>query len=129
MAKRISIDTNEIDWLPAAEVFPGYQLEAEDRDAGIFVRVLRRPSDGGGCWQCLLRFVPPSGKGIRITAVAQSDEEVFILDTHRSGSYSCNPAGLRHGQTVTEETTALVHYHGDPDRILKAEVIELVGHS
>lgn len=80
MTDRISIDSNELGWRPAADEFPGYALDTEDRDAGIFVKVLRRPDDGGGCWHCLLRFRPPEGKAIRITAVAQSDEEVFMLD-------------------------------------------------
>jgi hypothetical protein len=125
MGERISIDSNEIEWQPAAELFPGYVLETDDPDAGIFVKPLRRPEDGAGCWHCLLRFRPPQGRGIRITAIAQSDEEVFMLTGTRAGQYGCNPEGLRHGQTVTEDTTVLVHYHGAPDDVLRAEVIEL----
>src|SRR5437868_5437360 len=98
MANRISIDTSGIEWQPASDVFAGYRLEnhagaqgdADDGDdtaAGIFVRVLRRPADGGDCWHCLLRFRPPAGRAIRITAVAESDEEVFIVDTDRAGQY------------------------------------------
>jgi hypothetical protein len=124
MANRISIDSNEIEWQPAAEVFPGYALDTDDPDAGISVKVLRAPEDGGGCWHCLLRFRPPAGKAIRITAIAQSDEEVFMLTGDRYGQYGCNPKGLRHGQTITEDTTALVHYHDAPDDVLRAEVIE-----
>lgn len=71
--------------------------------------------------------VMPAGQAIRVTAVAESDEEIFYLSTSDGdglGVYGCNPAGLRHGVTVTEETTALVHYHGAPDRVLHAEVVE-----
>ena len=125
MANRISVDTNEVAWRPAAEVFAGYAIDIEEPDAGIFVKVLRRPEEGGGCWHCLLRFNPPSGRAIRLTAVAQSDEELFMLTGDRAGHYGCNPKGLRHGQTITEDTTVLVHYHDGPDEILRAEVIDL----
>jgi hypothetical protein len=125
MTSRITIVSDEIAWQPAGDVFPGYELQTADPDAGIFVKPLRRPEDGGRCWHGLLRFRPPQGKGIRITAVAQSDEEAFMLTGDRAGLYSCNPEGLSHGQTITEDTTALVHYHHAPDEILRAEVIEL----
>lgn len=124
MTHRISIDSNDMEWRRAAEVFAGYALDTDDPDAGIFVKVLRMPDDGGGCWHCLLRFRPPAGKAIRITAIAQSDEELFMLTGDRYGHYGCNPKGLRHGQTITEETTALVHYHDAPDDILRADVVE-----
>ena len=125
MGTRISLDTEDMEWQPAAEVFPGYLLDTGDADTGIFVKVLRGPEDGGGCWHCLLRFRPPPGRAIRLTAITQSDEELFILTGDRAGHYGCNPKGLRHGQTVTEDTTVLVHYHDGPDEILRAEVIEL----
>jgi hypothetical protein len=124
MGNRISLDTNEMEWQPAAALFSGYQLDTDDPEAGIFAKVLRSPDDGGGCWHVLFRFRPPAGRGIRVTAIAQSDEEVFILTGERTGHYGCNPKGLRHGQTVTEDTTILVHYHDAPDEILRAEVIE-----
>lgn len=61
--------------------------------------------------------------------LAESDEESFFLSDQsgedRAGVYSCNPAGLWHGITITADTVALVHYHGEPDRILRAEVVEL----
>ena len=125
MGNRISLDTSEMEWQPAADVLPGYKLDVDDPETGIFVKVLRHPDDGGGCWHLLLRFRPPAGQAIRLTAVAQSDEEVFILTGDRAGQYGCNPEGLRHGQTVTEDTTILVHYHHAPDEILRAEIIEL----
>lgn len=129
MASRISIDTTTIDWQPAHEVLPGYLFDGAGPDHGAFVKVLRRPDDGGGCWHLLLRFSAPDGKALRITATAASDEEVFILtDTSgqdRAGSYGCNPEGLRHGQTVIGELVALVHYHGAPDDIIRTEVVDL----
>jgi hypothetical protein len=124
MGNRISLDTKGMEWRPAAEVLPGYDIDSDDPEAGIFVKVLRNPDDGGGCWHLLFRFRPPTGRAIRLTAVAQSDEELFILTGDRSGHYGCNPKGLRHGQTITEDTTVLVHYHAAPDDILRAEVID-----
>lgn len=133
---RIKIDTAGTDWQPAHEVWPGYDLPAaggvaDANGAGIFLKVLRRPSDGGGCWCALLRFAPPPGAAIRVTAIAASDEEVLILSdasgSTRPGTFTCNPEGLRHGNTFTADTVAYVHYHGDPDRMLKAEVVPLAG--
>jgi hypothetical protein len=127
MTPRIRIDTQELDWRPAGEVMPGFNA-LDGTDARVLVKVLRRPLDGGGCWHWLIRFIPPEGQAIRVNAVAESDEEIFYLSgSHGDGDgvYGCNPAGLRHGVTVTEETTALVHYHGAPDRILRAELIDV----
>jgi hypothetical protein len=49
MTNRISIDSNDIAWQPAHEVFSGYRLDTVDPEAGVFVKVLRAPADGGGC--------------------------------------------------------------------------------
>jgi len=127
MSTRISTDSRELEWRPASEieVFSAYRLDSDEADTGIFVKVLRQPDDGGGCWHCLFRFRPPPRRAIRVTAIARSDEEVFILTGERAGHYGCNPSGLRHGQTLTEDTTVLVHYHGQPDDVLGAEVIDL----
>lgn len=127
MASRIKIDTKAIDWVPAGEVWPGYRLEGlpDDSDPachGIFLEVLRRPEDGGGC--ALLRFVPPPGHAIRVTATAASDEEVLML-TEGQGTFTCNPEGLRHGNTLTQDTTAFVHYHRDPDDVIRTELVAL----
>jgi hypothetical protein len=131
VTKRTQIDTGTIDWVPAGEILADYHVDTGSPDTGVFLKVLRRPEDGGGCWHWLIRFTPPAGRGIRITAVAESDEEIFFLRDEspesRTGVYACNEAGLRHGITVTGETVALVHYHGAPDRILRAEVVELQG--
>ena len=126
MARHTRIATNDLEWTPAHEVMPGFQ-GLDDTAAGVFVKVLRRPDDGGGCWHWLIRFVPPPGRAIRVTAVAESDEETFYFTKgglECEGVYGCNPAGLRHGVTLTEETVALVHYHGEPDRIVRAEVVD-----
>jgi hypothetical protein len=129
MVNRARVDTRTTDWVAAGEIRPDYAVDTGDADTGVFLKLLRRPDDGGGCWHWLIRFAPPEGRAIRITAVAESDEEIFFLSDEsgedRAGVYSCNPAGLRHGITVTAETVALVHYHGEPDRILRAEVVEL----
>lgn len=128
---RIKLDTNELDWQPAHEVWPSYRIDGlqDESRHGVFLKVLRRPSDGGGCWCALLRFSPPPGKAIRVKAIAASDEEVFILSDGsgqaRPGAFSCNPKGLRHGNTFAGDTIAYVHYHGDPDEILGIQLIEL----
>jgi hypothetical protein len=131
---RIKLNYDELSWQPAHEVWPGYRLQDLDTTTspssgpGVFVKVLRRPGDGGGCWCALLRFTPPRKHAIHVTAVAASDEEVFILSdssSHsRSGIFTCNPEGLRHGNTFAADTVAYVHYHGEPDQILKAELVE-----
>lgn len=129
MVDRARVDTRTSDWVAAGEIRPDYAVDTGDPDTGVFLKLLRRPDDGGGCWHWLIRFAPPEGRAIRITAVAESDEEIFFLSDEsvedRAGVYSYNPAGLRHGITVTAETVALVHYHGEPDRIVRAEVVEL----
>jgi hypothetical protein len=131
---RIKLNSDELSWQPAHEVWPGYRLQDLDTttspssDLGVFVKVLRRPEDGGGCWCALLRFTPPAGQAIRVTAVAASDEEVFILSDFsspgRSGSFTCNRKGLRHGNTFAADTMAYIHYHGEPDHILRAELVQ-----
>ncbi|MHB1584793.1 MAG: hypothetical protein ACYCU7_07330 [Acidimicrobiales bacterium] len=130
MAPRIKIDPGTVGWQPAEEVWPGYRLEGGGADCGIFVKVLRRPADGAGCWCALVRFLPPPGFAIRLSAVAASDEEVLLLTgpdgaEPASGVFTCNPEGLRHGNTLTADTTAYIHYHGDPDRVLRAELVAL----
>jgi hypothetical protein len=125
-ARARTIDPNQLEWTPAGEVMPGFKA-LDDTDGGVFLKVLRRPEDGGGCWHWLIRFAPPAGRAIRVTAIAESDEEIFFLagsEDGGAGPYGCNPAGLRHGVTITEETVALVHYHGAPDTILRAEVVD-----
>ena len=128
---RIKLDTAQLDWRPAHEVWPGYVLGGLDQSsdpsgAGVFLKVLRRPEDGGGCWCALLRFSPPAGQAIRVTATAASDEEVLILSDSagtRPGTFTCNPKDLRHGNTFVADTVAFVHYHGDPDDVLRAELV------
>jgi hypothetical protein len=126
MTRRTHLATTDLEWARASDVMPGFAA-LDDTDAGVFVKVLRRPDDGGDCWHWLIRFVPPEGRAIRVTAVAESDEETFYFTNpgpECEGVYGCNPAGLRHGVTLTEETVALVHYHGAPDRIVRAEIVE-----
>lgn len=136
MRQRTRIHADQVAWQPAHEVWPGYVCDGLPDDqppgeGGIHLKVLRRPAEGAGCWFVLIRFSPPEGHGIRITAVAASDEEVFILSDAsgqaRPGSFTCNPEGLRHGNSFTGETMALVHYHGSPDKVLKAEAVALQG--
>ncbi|MGH9114318.1 MAG: hypothetical protein ACRDWW_00655 [Acidimicrobiales bacterium] len=134
MAERIKLESGDMDWRPAHEVWPGYRMDTvpdgvDPSACGVFVKVLRKPDDGGGCWNALVRFRPPDGYALRITAVASSDEEVYILSDAsgqaREGTYTCNPEGLRHGNTFASDTVALLHYHGGPDDVSKIELVEL----
>lgn len=119
---RIKLHLDELSWEPADTVWPDYRLggirATDPEGSGIFVKVLRRPSDGGGCWCALLRFAPPPGRAIRLTAVAASDEEVLVLpggpgtpDAAAIGPFTCNPEGLRHGNTFTAETPRRRPHH------------------
>ena len=75
----------EMPWVPASVLF-GEKLLVEGEDV-IFLKILSdRRSEGGGVAE-LSKFSPPSGKRIRIKAVAESDEHVYILEGgHEDGT-------------------------------------------
>ena len=77
MTHPIKINPDDMPWEPASSIMP--QIPPPSEDHGMWVKVLRRPSDGGGCWCYLMRVVPEPGKAIRVVARAESDEEVFFL--------------------------------------------------
>jgi hypothetical protein len=93
----------------------------------------RRGEGGGIAW--LVKFTPPQGKLIKIVATALSDEHIFSLQGGRStksgqpaqgsGGYGLNPKGQPHSAMIAQETTALVIYAGEPDRIDSMEVVDL----
>ena len=93
----------------------------------------RRKEGGGIAW--LVKTTPPTGKLIKIVAVALSDEHIFSLQGGRStksgeraqgaGGYGLNPKGQPHSAMIAEETMALVIYAGEPDEIRSMEVVDI----
>ena len=61
MGNRARVDTRTTDWVAAGEIRPDYAVDTGDADTGVFLKLLRRPDDGGGCWHWLIRFAPPAG--------------------------------------------------------------------
>ena len=122
--------TNEMPWVPASVLF-GEKLLVDGEDV-IFLKILSdRRAEGGGVAEISM-FSPPPGKRIRIKAVAESDEHVYILEGgHDDGSgkqirfpgdYLLHPKGLPHSAILSRETIALVIYAGEPDRVTKFRV-------
>jgi hypothetical protein len=126
------INPETLDWQPSNDIMPA--IPAPEGEYGSWVKVLKRPTDGGDCWAYLSKTVPPPGKAYRIVARAESYEEVYFLGggfTDRSGQlkqhppmYVCNPPGLIHGGIVQEETVQFIHFHGDLDTIMEFEVLD-----
>jgi len=127
------VDYNEMDWASAVP-FYGPAAVWQGKDV-VQLKVLSdRRADGGGiAW--LVKFMPPPGKLIKIIATALSDEHVFNLQGGRatksgeraqgSGGYGLNPKGQPHSAMIASETTALVIYAGEPDRIDSMEVADV----
>jgi hypothetical protein len=127
------IDYNSMEWASAVP-FYGPAAVHDGHDI-VQLKVLSdRRADGGGiAW--LVRFTPPPGKLIKIVATALSDEHIFSLQGGRStksgqpaqgaGGYGLNPKGQPHSAMIAAETTALVIYAGEPDRIDAMEVVDI----
>jgi hypothetical protein len=125
--------TEEMPWVPASSLF-GEKLLVDGKDV-IYLKILSdRRQEGGGVAE-ITRFSPPSGKRIRIKAVAESDEHVYILKGgHEDGAgrplrfpgdYLLHPKGLPHSAILSQETIALVIYAGEPDRVTEFRVESL----
>jgi len=127
------VDYNAMDWASAVP-FYGPAAVWQGKDV-VQLKVLSdRRADGGGiAW--LVKFTPPPGKLIKIVATALSDEHVFNLQggrstksgqpAQRSCGYGLNPKGQPHSAMIAQETTALVIYAGEPDRIDSMEVVDV----
>ena len=126
-------DYDTMEWASAVP-FYGPAAVHDGRDI-VQLKVLsdRRSEGGGIAW--LVRFTPPTGKLIKIVATALSDEHIFGLQGGRStksgqpvqarGAYGLNPKGQPHSAMIAGETTALVIYAGEPDRIDSMEVVDV----
>ena len=127
------VEYDKMDWASAVP-FYGPAAQYDGRDI-VQLKVLsdRRGEGGGISW--IVRFAPPPGKLIKIVATALSDEHIFNLQggrstksgqpAQRSGGYGLNPKGQPHSAMIAGETTALVIYAGEPDRIDSMEVVDV----
>ena len=127
------VDYDEMEWASAVP-FYGPAAVYDGKDI-VQLKVLsdRRGEGGGIAW--LVRFTPPQAKLIKIVATALSDEHIFGLQGGRStksgqpaqgsGAYGLNPKGQPHSAMIAQETTALVIYAGEPDRIDSMEVVDV----
>ena len=129
------VDYTAMEWTSAVP-FYGPAAVHDGKDI-VQLKVLSdRRGEGGGI-ACLVRFSPPPGKLIKIVATALSDEHVFNLQggrstksgqpAQRSGGYGLNPKGQPHSAMIAQETTALVIYAGEPDRVDSMEVVDIAG--
>jgi len=129
----IHVDVEKLEWTSGVP-FYGSGAVHHGKDI-VQLKVLsdRRSEDGGIAW--LARFLPPSGKLIKIVATALSDEHVFNLEGGRgtqsggpargSGGYTLNPEGQPHSAFIAAETVSLVIYRGEPDEIVSLEVVDM----
>lgn len=122
--------TLEMPWVPASVLF-GEKLLVDGQDA-IFLKILSdRRAEGGGVAEISM-FSPPPGKRIRLKAVAESDEHVYILEggyddgtgqqIRFPGDYLLHPKGHPHSAIISQKTIALVIYSGESDRVTEFRV-------
>lgn len=137
--KIISFFEKDVDWLPWGNFMKGAppnesipNAPAWDGKFGGWVKILSAPENGDG-WTFLVRHRPPQGKKIRFSAISRSREQCYCLlgstTSARSkrvslkGEYSFLQSETVHGGTLKSEVIHLVHYDGQPDEILRYEVV------
>jgi hypothetical protein len=129
------IDSGSMAWTAGSPFF-GPSSIYEGREL-VMVKILSdRRGEGGGI-ALLMRFMPPTGKVIRIVAVARSDEHIFGLEGGRGtksgeqlrfpGHYGLNPMGKAHSAYIGNETIGLVVYTGELDEIRSFDVVDRTG--
>ena len=119
------------DWTPGNAIYGSGSI-FEGREL-VHLKILSdRRAQGCGI-AYIVRFSPPPGKIIKVTAVAQSDEHVYILEGGSCnkkgeqigfpGDYALNPQGRPHAAFIAIEMVTLQVYAGEPDEIKSFEVI------
>jgi hypothetical protein len=126
------VDVSQIEWTVGSPVYGPASIHEGHETVVLKVLSDRRQEGGGVAY--LLRFSPPSGKVIKIVAVARSDEHIFGLEGGRGtksgeqlrfpGTYGLNPKGKHHSAFIGTETIGLVVYTGEPDEILSFEILD-----
>lgn len=130
--KAVAVRTPNEEWTPATSVF-GERAICHGKPLVQFKILSDRRPEGGGI-AYMLKFSPPHGKLIKLVAVAQSDEHVYVLEggyCNRAGEqlrfpgdYALNPEGHPHSAFIGVETVGVAVYAGEPDRIVELEVID-----
>lgn len=137
--KIISFFASELEWEPWGKFMKGAppneaipNAPAWDGKFGGWVKILSTPDNGDG-WTFLVRHRPPSGRKIRFSAISKSREQCYCLLGSKAsgrnkpislkGEYSFLQAETVHGGTLGSEVIHLVHYDGQPDEILRYEVV------
>ncbi len=135
----ITFFESERDWQPWGQFMKGAppndaipNAPEWDGEFGGWVKVLSTPESGDG-WSFLVRHVPPPGRRIRFGAISRSREQCYcLLGEQKSadgeltslvGEYSFLQGETVHGGTLNCEVIHFVHYDGDPDEILRYEVV------
>jgi hypothetical protein len=135
----ISFFAHDLEWQPWDQFMKGAPPNdaipnAPDWDGkfGGWVKILSRPENGDG-WTFLVRHIPPVGKRIRFGAISKSREQCYCLLGEQSvsgkpvslkGEFSFLQAETVHGGTLSSEVIHLVHYDGEPDEIVRYEVVK-----
>ena len=130
--KAISVRTPDTEWTSAASVFGERAISNGKPLVQFKILSDRRPEGGGIAW--LIKFSPPAGKLIKLVAVAQSDEHVYVLEggyCNRAGEqlrfpgdYALNPQGHPHSAFIGVETVGMAVYAGEPDKVVELEVMD-----
>jgi hypothetical protein len=126
------VEVSRIEWAAGSPLYGAASIHEGHETVWLKVLSDRRQEGGGIAY--LMRFLPPSGKIIRIVATARSDEHIFGLEGGRGtksgeqlrfpGTYGLNPRGKRHSAFIGTETIGLVVYTGEPDEILSFEILD-----
>lgn len=126
------VDASRLEWTAGSSLYGPASIYGGQEV--VLLKILSDRRREGGGLAFLARFLPPSGKVIKIVAVARSDEHIFGLEGGRGtksgeqlrfpGTYGLNPKGKLHSAFIGTETVSLVVYTGEPDEIQSIEIID-----
>jgi hypothetical protein len=130
--KSVLSTTAQQPWTPGSPIY-GESSKHEGRELVQLKMLSDRRAEGGGL-AFIVKFSPPSGKLIKMIAVARSEEHVYILEggycnhageqIRHPGDYGMNPTGKPHSAFIGQETTALAVYSGEPDELREFAVVD-----